>query len=264
MKRVLIAYSGGVDSTFLLKIALDTLGRENVLAVIAKSETFPKREFDCAIKIARGLGAEYSIIATRELDIKNFKNNPINRCYYCKKELFSKLIAISKKNGFRYVLDGANYDDLKDMRFGMQAARKLNVKSPLLEAKIVKDEIRKFSKALGLITWDKPSFACLSSRFPYGATITEDKLKMVDQAEDFLKGLGFKQVRVRYHDKMARIELYKDDIKNLFKGALLESVDKKLRSIGFDYVTIDLAGYRTGSMNEPWLRSHKKVLGHRS
>lgn len=258
MKRVLVAYSGGVDSTFLLKVALDALGRENVLAVIAMSGSFPIREFTCAKKTAREIGCRYMVITTNELDSKSYKKNPINRCYYCKKELFSKLLAIAREKGLKYVLDGTNFDDLKDMRYGAMASKELNIKSPLLAAGIGKKDIRRFSRALGLDTWDKPSFACLSSRFPYGTAITKRKLRVVERAEDFLKDLGFRQVRVRFHGKIARIELYRNDIKKIFQEDIRTAVDNRLKQLGFDYVAVDLRGYRTGSMNEPVIKSRRK------
>lgn len=250
LKSVLIAYSGGVDSTFLLKVAVDTLGRENVLAVTAKSETYPFREFKEAKKLASQIGARHKIINTSELNIKGFKQNPVNRCYYCKKELFSKLKAMAREEGLNYCLDGTNYDDLKDTRYGMRAARELRIRSPLLEARITKQDIRKFSKALGLPTWNKPSFACLASRFPYESTITREKLNVVNKAEEFLRTFGVGQVRVRHYGKLARIEVEPEDIKILASPVNAKKISKKFREFGFSYTTVDLEGYRTGSMNE--------------
>jgi len=251
LKSVVIAYSGGVDSTFLLKAAVDTLGRENVLAVTAKSETYPSREFREAKTMAKRIGARHKIIHTSELAIKGFKNNPVNRCYYCKKELFSRLKNIAKNEKLDYCIDGANYDDLKDIRYGRFAAKELNVRSPLVEAKITKEDIRKFSKRLCLRTWDKPSFACLASRFPHKSRITREKLSTVEKAEEFLRGLGIKQVRVRHYGNLARIEAYPEDIKILLAPGNTKRISQKFKKYGFLYTTVDLEGYRTGSMNIP-------------
>lgn len=253
LKNVVVAYSGGVDSTFLLKAALDTLGIRNVLAVTARSETYPASEYKDACRLAKSLGARHITISTEELKIKNFKSNPTNRCYYCKDELFRKLKGLAKKHRLSYVIDGANADDLKDIRYGMLAARELGVRSPLLEAKITKSDIRKFSQALKLPTWDKPSFACLASRFPFYDNITKENLERIDRAESYLRGLGFKQVRLRLHKDIARLEFYKKDFKRLLNGNIRDSVVRKLKELGFKYISLDLEGYRTGSMHEPYL-----------
>lgn len=248
LKRVVVAYSGGLDSTFLLKVAVDTLGSSNVLAVTARSETYPYSEYKESKRIAKHIGARQVTIKTSELKIKNFKSNPVNRCYYCKKELFKKLDDIKRKRGFNYVLDGTNCDDLKDIRHGRKAARELGVRSPLLEAGMTKNDIRKYSKISNLPTWDKPSFACLASRIPFKSEITKTCLKKVGEAETYLRRLGLKQVRVRLHKNIARIEIWEKDFwKALrFKNLII----KKLKSLGFVYITLDLAGYRTGSMHE--------------
>jgi uncharacterized protein len=252
---VVIAYSGGADSTFLLKVAVDALGRKNVLAVTARSETYPLREFREARECARQIGARHKIINTSELAIKGFKNNPVNRCYYCKKELFSKLKKIAKIEELRHCIDGTNYDDLKDVRYGRVAAGELGVKSPLVEAKITKRDIRRFSKAMGLRTWDKPPFACLASRFPHKTRITREKLSAVDKAEEFLRGLGARQVRVRHHGNLARIEVYPEDIKKLTAPKNSGRINQRFSKLGFTYVAVDLAGYRTGSMNPALLEN---------
>ena len=251
MKKIVLAFSGGVDSAFLLKIALDTLGKDNVLAIIAKSDLFPKREYDHAKELARKLAANFITIYTKEAENKTFLKNPIKRCYYCKKELYGQLIHIAKKRGFDFVIDGFNYDDRKDLRYGNQAARELGVKSPLAEARIGKEDIRRSSRQLHLSTWDKPSFACLASRFPYYNVITKEKLKRVDRSEEFLYKYEFRQVRVRVHNDIARIELASEDIKRiLLNRELQRNIVKRLKHLGFSYVTLDLEGYRTGSMNE--------------
>lgn len=209
MGKVIVAFSGGVDSNFLLKVAVEELG-DNALAVTASSSTYPVREQMAAKKLAEELGARHKIIVSEELDIEGFADNPPNRCYYCKNELFSKLQAVGREEGIEYILDGSNYDDLNDHRPGMMAAKELGVRSPLKEAGLTKDEIRFFSKEMNLNTWNKPSFACLSSRFPYGTKITKEKLEQVDWGETALREMGFHQFRLRHHGEIARIELTRD------------------------------------------------------
>jgi len=246
---VAIAYSGGVDSTFLVKVAYDVLG-DKALAVTATSSTYPKRELEDAKKFIKEIGAKHIIIESEELEIEGFNKNPVDRCYYCKKELFEKIWKVAKAHGIEYVADGSNFDDLNDFRPGMKAACELNVVSPLKVAGLTKEDIRKLSKELELPTWDKPAFACLSSRIPYGERITKEKLSMIEKAEEYLLGLGFKQVRVRYHqDKLARIEIGKDEMEKFLNIKLIESVRNKFKELGFLYITLDLEGYRTGSMN---------------
>ncbi len=254
LKSVVIAYSGGLDSAFLLKVAVDTLGKENVLAVTARSETYPESEYREALKVARHICARHLIINTEELKIKNFKSNPVNRCYYCKRELFNKLNQIKDKYGMAHLLDGTNCDDLKDVRYGRKAAVEFGVKSPLLEAKITKSDIRKFSKSLNLPTWDKPAFACLASRFPFNSRITKENLRKVEEAEESLRKMGFKQVRVRLHGDMARLELMKKDFIRAVRAG--DIIVKELKKLGIIYISLDLAGYRTGSMHEapPFLK----------
>jgi len=247
----LIAYSGGVDSTFLLKVASQELPRERLLAVTACSETYPAREMESAIALATQLGAPHEVISTSELGIEHFAENPPDRCYYCKQELFGKLRELARERGLEWVLDGSNHDDLGDWRPGMRAARELGIRSPLQEAELTKTEIRALSRELGLATWDKPSYACLASRFPYGERITPQELQRVDAAESFLRDLGFKQVRVRHHGPVARIEVAPEEIERLLDPALREHIDARLRELGYAYVTADLRGYRSGSMNEP-------------
>ncbi|MDF2532017.1 MAG: hypothetical protein K0Q65_1598 [Clostridia bacterium] len=251
-----VAFSGGVDSTFLLKVAYDVLG-DKVLAVTANSETYPKRELEEAKAFTDSLGIRHIIIETLELEIAGFADNPPDRCFYCKHELFSKLTEIAKTNGIEYVFDGSNYDDRNDHRPGMRAAKELGVVSPLKQAEMTKDNIREASKEFGLSTWNKPSFACLSSRFPYGTKITPEKLTVIGEAEDFIRDLGFKELRVRHHDHIARIEIGKADLGKII--AYADQIVEKVKSLGFLYVTLDLAGYKTGSMNYTLSEDEKSV-----
>ncbi|GAB4343748.1 MAG: ATP-dependent sacrificial sulfur transferase LarE [Candidatus Abyssubacteria bacterium] len=245
-----VAFSGGVDSTFLLKSALDALGPGNVLAVTATSLTYPKAELEEARRLAESMGARHKVIESEETDIPEFVSNPPNRCYYCKRELFGKLVGIAREEGLAVVVDGSNMDDRSDYRPGRQAAEELGVRSPLMEAGLTKADIRELSRALGLPTWEKPSFACLSSRFPYGSTISPEKLEQVDRAEQYLRHMGFRQVRVRHHDHTARIEVAPQEFARFFDMKLIADVVEEFKRIGYKYVTLDLEGYRTGSMNE--------------
>jgi len=247
--RVVVAFSGGVDSTFLLKTCVDTLGKENVLAVTAKSETYPEREFTEAKKLARNIGSEWRAVSSSELGISGFAENPENRCYYCKKELFSILGKIAENNGYGTVLDGSTASDLGDHRPGANSAKELGVRSPIQEAGLEKDEIRELSKSMGLPTWNKGSFACLASRFPYGERITPEKLDMVGKAENFLFDFGFKQLRVRHHEgNIARIEMLPEDFERVM--GCREKIIEKMREIGYLYISLDMEGYKTGSMNK--------------
>lgn len=248
MDKVVVAFSGGVDSALLLKAAIDFLGVDSVLAITADSETYPQREKEEAIILAQEIGAVHEVIHTSELDIPGYAENPTNRCYFCKNELFSHLIPIAKERGFNYVIFGAIADDLGEHRPGLQAAHDRGVRAPLLEAGITKAEIRHMSRQFGLRTWDKPSFACLSSRIPYGELITQEKLTMIDQAEAFMMQLGFRQVRVRQHEKLARIEVAPTMLADVI--AVADTITAKLQEIGYTYVSLDLKGYRSGSLNE--------------
>lgn len=250
MGSVAIGYSGGVDSTLLLKAAVDTLG-SRALAMIGKSETYPTREFEEAMALARQIGARTIVVRTEETDDLKFRENPADRCYFCKTELFGKLGGIAEQEGIAWIADGTITDDVGDFRPGMRAKSEKNVRSPLLEAGLSKAEVREISKHLGLPTWDKPSFACLSSRFPYGMGITKESLGRVDAAETFLRDEGFRFFRVRYHDEhTARIEVGAQEIARVMDNALRERIVGRLKDLGFTYITLDLQGYRTGSMNE--------------
>ena len=248
LKSVVIAFSGGVDSSFLLLAALNALGKENVLAVTADSETYPERERDAAIALAQELGAKHSVLHTSELNIPGYAENPVNRCYFCKNELFSHLIPVAANHGITHVAFGAIADDLGDYRPGLQAAKERGVIAPLQDSMLYKREIRYLSKEMGLSTWDKPSLACLSSRIPDGEFISQAKLSMIEQAEFFLSQLGFRQLRVRHHNDTARIEVPREDIVEVAKVA--DMVTTKFVEIGYRYVTLDLVGYRSGSLNE--------------
>lgn len=251
MNRVAIAFSGGTDSAFLAKTAIETLENNNVVLITASSETFPCSELEESKKLAKLLNVEHIIIKTEELNNPNFTSNPPNRCYFCKKDLFSKVEDFAIKNNFHYVADGYNKDDEKDFRPGHQAALEFKVRSPLAEVGLTKKEIRNLSKEMNLPTWNKPPFACLASRFPYGEKITIEKLKIVDEAEAFLKQCGFKNVRVRFHNKgIARIEIDEIKIPDFLDSKTRLAIIEKFKKLGFIYITLDLTGYRTGSMNE--------------
>lgn len=249
LQTLAVAYSGGVDSTFLLRVAHDVLG-DQAIAVTATSSTYPKREFEEAKQWVTDIGARHFVIVSEELEIEGFKDNPPDRCYYCKRELMTKVLAIAKEQGMAYVADGSNIDDLGDYRPGMRAAKELQILSPLKKVEMTKEDIRILSKDLGLPTWNKPAFACLSSRFPYGHEITREKLSMVEQAENYLMDLGFRQLRVRHHDDTARIELGEEEFVKFADPVLMKQVGAAFQSYGFTYVSLDLNGYRTGSMNE--------------
>jgi len=249
LESLAVAFSGGVDSTFLLKAAHDILG-DRTVAVTARSSTYPEREFREACEFTSQHGIRHIVIESEELEIEGFSDNPVNRCYFCKHELFEKIAEVAAQNGIRYMADGSNLDDLGDYRPGLQAVKELGVVSPLREAGMTKEDIRYLSREMGLPTWNKQAFACLSSRFPYGQKITREKLAMVDKAEQFLLDLGFRQVRVRHHGDIARIEVSAEERKRFFDTGLMDQVNDRFKEIGFSYTALDLKGYRTGSMNE--------------
>lgn len=258
MGSVAIGFSGGIDSTLLIRVATEVLG-DKALAVIGRSETYPTREFEEAVELAGSFGSRYRIVNTEETDNLKFQENPPDRCYFCKTELFGKLKSIADEEGIRWTADGTITDDLGDFRPGMRAKSEQNVRSPLLEAGFSKTDVRSLSRELGIPTWDKPSFACLSSRFPYGHGITKENLTKVDAAETYMRDLGFRFFRVRHHDdKTARLEVGPQEFDRLFDSALRNKIVNHFKSVGFAYVTLDLQGYRTGSMNEVLTENEKK------
>lgn len=251
--KVVIGFSGGIDSSLLLKVAVQTIGGGNVWAVTGDSESLLPEELEFCRKLAMEIGLNpenFVEIKTEELSDPDYIKNPIDRCYYCKSELFGKLVKFSARVGADVVLDGSNADDLDDWRPGRKAAGERGVISPLAESGITKAELREMARDLGLPNWDKPALACLSSRIPYGSKVTVEKLHRIAKAERYLKSLGFSQLRVRHYDKMARIELLKEELPRLFENDLYARAADELKSLGFAFVTIDLHGYRSGSMNE--------------
>lgn len=249
LDSVAVAYSGGVDSTFLLKTAQEVLGR-NVLAITACSYSFPARERKEAENFCKSEDILHILFESKEWNRKAFRMNPPNRCYLCKQELMQHIKDIAKKHDIHHVVEGTNMDDTGDYRPGMQAISELGILSPLREAGLYKEEIRFLSREMQLPTWDKPSCACLASRFAYGESITKEKLQMVERAEQILLDLGFRQIRVRIHGKIARIEVPPEELQRIMQPEIRSVVVSKLQQYGFTYITLDLSGYRTGSMNE--------------
>ena len=259
MGSVLVAFSAGVDSTFLAKVAHEVLGA-GALAVTGRSVTLAASELEESGVLAEQIGIRHIIVDTDEIADESFGNNPPNRCYFCKNELYTILNRVASQEEMAVIVDGSNADDVGDHRPGMQAARELGVRSPLMETGMTKEDIRTLSQSFGLPTWDKPAQACLSSRFPYGDRITPEKIAQVEKAEAALRELGFRQLRVRHHDRIARIEVPKADVARLVDEEISEQVIARMKEAGFTYVTIDLEGFRSGSMNEVLTAERKPDL----
>jgi uncharacterized protein len=256
--RVVVAYSGGVDSTFLLKAAVDTLGAENVLACISVGPSEPANQLQRAAEAAKSIGAELQIVEANELADPNFTANKADRCFHCKSHLCKVLLDIARQRGFKHVVFGTNYDDLDDFRPGNRAMKIFGIRSPLAEARLTKSDIRQLSKELGLPTADLPASPCLASRIAYGIEVTEQRLRQIDEAEDFLRKLGLAEFRVRHHDTIARIEVQPGHIDRIAAEPLRSQVVAKMKSLGFKFVTIDLQGFRSGSLNEPLSEKEKQ------
>jgi len=246
---LIVAYSGGVDSAFLAHAASSVLGAR-VLCITADSPSYPDRHRRMAVDLAARFGFRHEIIRTAEMERPEYRANPANRCYYCKHELYTHLSAIARARGIAAIADGSNADDRGDYRPGRQAAKEFGVRSPLDEAGLTKAEIRELSRLAGLPTWDEPASACLSSRIPYFSEVTDEKLRTIERAEDILRGLGFRICRVRHHDTLARIELGRDELPRALEPEMAETIDRELRALGYHHVTIDLRGYRLGSLND--------------
>jgi len=263
LESVVVAFSGGVDSTFLGWAARDALGARAVL-VTADSESYPEGELEEARRLAGLIGLRHLVVRTREVDNPAYAENPPNRCFFCKEELFARLEPVAAAEGFRHLVYGATVDDLGDHRPGMASARQRGVRAPLVEAGLGKAEIRELSRAFGLPTWDKPAMACLSSRFPYGTPITPEKLRQVDRAEAFVRKLGFRNFRVRHHGDLARLEVDRSEMGRLWEDGRAEAIARRLRELGFLYVTVDLRGFRSGSLNEALLKPPSPPQGERA
>jgi uncharacterized protein len=246
---LIVAYSGGVDSSYLAYAATRVLGNR-ALCITANSPSYPERHRTLAIRIATDFGLHHEIITTNETTRPDYRANPANRCYFCKHELYTHLVAIGRERGLPLIADGSNADDRGDYRPGRQAAREFGVRSPLDDVGLTKEEIRELSRQAGLPTWDEPASACLSSRIPYFSEVTEEKLRMIERAENVLRDLGFRVCRVRHHDSLARLEIGRDEMARALEPEMAEAIDRELRAIGYQHVTLDLRGYRLGSLND--------------
>jgi len=249
LRSVMVAFSGGVDSSFVLRVARDTLD-ERVLALTTTSPTMPDDDRLNAMAIAQALGVRHVMVESNELEIAGYARNPLNRCYLCKHNLFSVCEEKARELGIETIVDGLNLDDLHDYRPGIRAAAEMHVRHPLVEAELTKAEIRDLSRSLGLPTWDRPASPCLSSRFPYGTQITIEALRQVESGEQVLRSFGFSVARVRYHGEVARIEVEASEIARMLNASIREAVDRELKKIGFRFVALDLRGFRSGSLNE--------------
>ena len=249
LPSLIVAYSGGVDSAYLAYAAHQALGA-SALSVTADSPSYPERHRALALRLARDFGFNHLVIQTAEMARPEYRANPANRCYYCKHELYSHLSTIAGERGIPVIADGSNADDRGDYRPGRQAAREFGVRSPLDEAGLTKNDIRELSRRAGLPTWDEPASACLSSRIPYFSEVTDEKLRMIERAENVLRDMGFRICRVRHHETIARLELGRDEIARALEPSTAEIIDRELRAIGYAHVTVDLRGYRLGSLNE--------------
>ncbi len=250
LESVAVAFSAGVDSTFLLKVAVDTLGPENVVAVTGRSDSLARAEFEETRKLAQSIGAEHVVLDTNEFENPNYTANPQNRCYFCKSALFTQMKPFIGERGINAMVSGTNADDLGDFRPGIEAGREQGVRSPIAEAGLTKDDLRILSERLGLPTYDKPASPCLSSRIPYGEEVTSEKLRMIEAGETFLRELGIRECRVRHHNNLARIEVPPELIPKLAEPETAARIDEHFRSLGFSYVSLDLRGFRSGSLNE--------------
>ena len=259
-KKTIVAFSGGIDSYLVLKACIDSVGKENVLAVTGDSPSLKQSEREQTNHLAEQIGANHILIKTEEVDNPLYFNNPVNRCFYCKDELYSKLDELKEKSGYDFILDGTNFDDMSDYRPGYKASSIRNIVSPLVDLKFIKSEIRELAKTLGLEIWDKPSSPCLSSRIPYGQKVTIEKLSIIENAEEVLKELGFRDFRVRFFEinkngaersgmKLAKVDISSQEIDKALNRHIVDEINNKLKAIGFDFVTLDLGGLKSGSLN---------------